>query len=273
MSETWSRHYQAISDLIAANPVQRYAPPAPPTPAPAGPTLPSWASGPADGWQGGANQGDAGAPTAAGTMSLGGGFPNASTIASALDINPAVARAGMTALGLLSGPLGMGIGAANMAGNIANTTSNYDMLSSAGVSPGVGSVLGGLLGFNGLAGTPTSALNAAMANQYAGFAGLSPAQMQGDFSMSGWGGWGDIAAQMDAANAAASAGSTPSGPSGGMADRGDISSEQLGDWQKGGYTGAGRDGIVQPHRVAGRVHEGELVIPHHMVRRMGLLGR
>ena len=42
-------------------------------------------------------------------------------------------------------------------------------------------------------------------------------------------------------------------------------------WQSGGYTGAGRDGKVQPGRVAGLVHEGELVIPHRVVR--GLLAR
>ncbi|MBU8540176.1 hypothetical protein [Falsiroseomonas tokyonensis] len=37
-------------------------------------------------------------------------------------------------------------------------------------------------------------------------------------------------------------------------------------FMKGGYTGAGDDGIVQPDRPAGTVHEGEIVIPHHMVQ-------
>lgn len=45
--------------------------------------------------------------------------------------------------------------------------------------------------------------------------------------------------------------------------------------KEGGYTGAGRDGVVQPDRPANViVHEGELVIPHHMVKKMmkGLMG-
>jgi hypothetical protein len=42
--------------------------------------------------------------------------------------------------------------------------------------------------------------------------------------------------------------------------------------KEGGYTGAGMDGVVQPDRPANvRVHEGELVIPWHVVR--GLLNR
>lgn len=44
-------------------------------------------------------------------------------------------------------------------------------------------------------------------------------------------------------------------------------------FQGGGYTGAGVDGVVQPWRRAGVVHEGEMVIPAHLVRRMGLLAR
>jgi hypothetical protein len=44
----------------------------------------------------------------------------------------------------------------------------------------------------------------------------------------------------------------------------------MGDWMRGGYTGAGSDGVVQPHRIAGRVHEGEAVIPAAAVARYGL---
>lgn len=224
--------------------------------------------------------GDNGAMGMAGATSQGGwggSFPNAQTIASALDINPTAARLGITALGLLNPVVGVGIGAINGIGNIANTASNVGMLNGLGVNPGFGSTLGGLLGFNGLAGTPTSALNAAMANQYSGFANLSTPQFAGDFNdpMAGWGGYADIAAQMDAANAAAMAGGPASNPSGGFGDLGDISAEQLGSFKKGGYTGAGRDGVVQPDRPAGIVHEGEYVIPAHMVRKMmgrGMLG-
>ncbi|WP_376091217.1 hypothetical protein ACE7GA_21325 [Roseomonas sp. CCTCC AB2023176] len=43
-------------------------------------------------------------------------------------------------------------------------------------------------------------------------------------------------------------------------------------YQRGGYTGAGADGRVQPARRAGTVHEGEVVIPADMVRKYGRKG-
>lgn len=43
-----------------------------------------------------------------------------------------------------------------------------------------------------------------------------------------------------------------------------------GDWMRGGYTGAGPDGMVQPQKIAGRVHEGEVVIPAAAVQAYGL---
>jgi hypothetical protein len=278
MSAAWDAHYKRISDLIAANPVQRAPMAAPPPPTVQPGIQAMLPQGLLDMFSGGANTGMDAGQNSTGTMGGSGfgglgGFPNANTISSALDINPSAARGAMTALGLLSGPVGMGISALNSVGNAVNTSNNLGMLSGLGVNPGFGSTIGGLLGFNGLSGNPTSALNAAMGNQYSGFANLSTPQFDGDLSgPGGWGGWGDIAAQMDQANAeAAAAGGTPSGPSGGMADRGDISSEQLGSFKMGGYTGAGRDGKVQPGRVAGIVHEGEYVIPHRVVR--GLLAK
>ncbi|WP_426957967.1 hypothetical protein [Muricoccus radiodurans] len=39
-------------------------------------------------------------------------------------------------------------------------------------------------------------------------------------------------------------------------------------FRRGGYTGAGDDGVVQPDRPAGTVHEGEIVIPAEMVQRL-----
>lgn len=57
-----------------------------------------------------------------------------------------------------------------------------------------------------------------------------------------------------------------SGDSGGADGGGD----KGGDWMRGGYTGAGPDGVVQPNRIAGRVHEGEAVIPAAAVARYGL---
>jgi len=178
-------------------------------------------SGSADYGMGGEGGGDK-APAGGNYGSLG-GFPNAHTLASAMDINPTGARLGLAAVGLLNPGLGMGLGALNTMGNIANTASNYGMLSGLGVNPGFGSTVGGLLGFNGLAGNATSALNAAMAGRYDGFANLSPAQADG-FN---FGGWADIAAAMDAANAEAMAGAAMSNPSGGWGDRGDISAETL----------------------------------------------
>lgn len=59
----------------------------------------------------------------------------------------------------------------------------------------------------------------------------------------------------------------------GVGDLGAMSGNDMMGWQHGGYTGAGRDGVVQPHKPAGIVHEGELVIPAHMVRMMGMLRR
>jgi hypothetical protein len=44
-------------------------------------------------------------------------------------------------------------------------------------------------------------------------------------------------------------------------------------YMHGGYTGAGDDGIVQPWKPAGVVHEGELVIPAHIVSRLARLAQ
>jgi len=43
-----------------------------------------------------------------------------------------------------------------------------------------------------------------------------------------------------------------------------------GGWMRGGYTGAGPDGVVQPNQPAGTVHEGEVVIPAHRVAQIGV---
>jgi hypothetical protein len=180
---------------------------------------------------GGANDtATAAAPTDNGSR-WGGGFPNSATIGKALDMNPMASRAGITALGLLGGPaFGMGLGAMNAFGNIANTTNNVGMLSGLGVNPGFGSTVGGLLGFNGLAGDYTDALNAAMAGRYDGFANLSPAQADG-FN---FGGWADIAAAM--------------GPTAGMAPMGAVDVADMqnpgdlsggGGWGGGGFGGLG----------------------------------
>lgn len=43
-----------------------------------------------------------------------------------------------------------------------------------------------------------------------------------------------------------------------------------GMYMQGGYTGEGADGVVDPSAEAGTVHEGEVVIPAHMVKHYGL---
>jgi hypothetical protein len=61
-----------------------------------------------------------------------------------------------------------------------------------------------------------------------------------------------------------------SGEASGDSNGADGGGDKGGDWMRGGYTGAGPDGVVQPNRIAGRVHEGEAVIPAPMVARYGL---
>jgi len=156
-----------------------------------------------------------------------GGFPNSTTLAQAMDINPMAVRGLMSAIGMAHPAASLGLMGLNAVGNVVNTTNNVDMLRGAGVSPGFGSVLGGLFGFNNLAGTYSGALNKAMADMMPGFAGLSVAQMPGDFGMSDWGGWGEIAAAMDAANMG-SAGTAYEGQGPGQATQGDVMAEPLG---------------------------------------------
>lgn len=276
MSETWQRHMARVTGLLDDQNTRRAAWEANnPQPSPFTPAValeaPSYGF---EGWSGGNGMEPQSAPAmtssgspAGGTFGLG-GFPNSTTLAQAMDINPAAARGLMTAAGLVSPGLGMGLSALNSFGNIANTVNNVDMLQGLGVNPGWGSMFGGALGFNNLAGNTTGALNKAMADMMPGFANMSVEQQPGEFAQ----GWADIAAGMDAANAAASGGGPASNPSGGQADRGDITAEPLGDptqgFMMGGYTGAGDDGVVQPWKRAGVVHEGEFVVPAHMMRGM-----
>ena len=69
-------------------------------------------------------------------------------------------------------------------------------------------------------------------------------------------------------------GGTSAGDAGGGGYGGaDASDSPGGDgdgWMKGGYTGHGGDGMVDPAQPAGTVHEGEIVIPAHQVARYGL---
>lgn len=145
------------------------------------------------------------------------------------------------------------------------------------MSPGMLGVLGGgLLGL--MAGGPAGAITGAgLGYKGSGFlagllggSGNTGAGMLGndakdspDMMNSGFGDMGG-AGGMDTGGANSNAGKE--GDAGAM-----------NGFQGGGYTGAGADGVVQPWRRAGFVHEGELVISNpqvqEMVRRMGLLAR
>lgn len=138
-----------------------------------------------------------------------------------------------------------------------------------GISPGTiggwgGGLVGGLLGgpFGALAGSVGGrALMGLLAgnetNTGAGMLGNDPKDGMPDMMNSGFGDMGG-GGGMDQGGANSNGGKE--GDAGAM-----------NGFRQGGYTGAGRDGVVQPSRRAGVVHEGELVIPHRVVR--GLLAR
>jgi hypothetical protein len=109
-----------------------------------------------------------------------GGMPNSQTIGNATGINPMAISAGEMIGGLVVPPLGMALSAMNAVGNISNTISNSNMLGRMGDDVTLSQTIGGLLG-SGLAGTPTQAMNAAMATPNGRLA-LSTPQAQGELS-------------------------------------------------------------------------------------------
>jgi hypothetical protein len=163
-------------------------------------------------------------------------------------------------------------GPAPAAGDMGNLIGGMGLSGNA-----IGGLIGGLGG--GLLGGPLGGLAGALAGR--GIGGmLSAPGPQAQPTAPGIGSLGGEAFGGNAAGPGAFGGGLGDAMAAGMGlgvgGLGAMSgSEILGfdGFQKGGYTGAGRDGRVQPDRVAGVVHEGELVIPHHMVRRMGLLRR
>lgn len=156
-------------------------------------------------------------------------------------------------------------------GNIGGATAPGDMSSLAGGFGLNGQSIGGLLGAlgGGLVGGPFGGLAGGLLGRGLGglFGGGAAGMNMGDLSndpkdmaMNSGLGLGD---------GLGLGGMDPGNQNDSKGDDGTMNG-----WMRGGYTGAGRDGKVQPHMPAGTVHEGELVIPHHMVRRMirGLLG-
>lgn len=224
MSAAWDAHYKRISDLIAANPVQRAPAAAVAPPVTVQPGVQAMLpAGLLDMWQGGGNGGQMGMP---GGVDYGG------------------APGDLSALG---GKLG-------------------------GFGPMAGGLAGGLLG-TALAGPFGGALAAWGGRSLAGLLGSSTPQPMAQDTVGPYGGVGIEVAPMGYGGGIAGEVGSP-GFGGGTATDGSTGQGfgvdgEIGSWQSGGYTGAGRDGKVQPGRVAGLVHEGEYVIPAHTLR--GLL--
>jgi hypothetical protein len=224
MSAVWDAHYKRISDLIAANPVQRAPMAAPPSP---------------------------------------------------MTVQPGIQA--MLPPGLLD--MGSGGGDGGMTGVAAGPGGSLGSLGGmfGGINPGtLGGWGGGLVG--GLLGGPFGALAGSVGGR--ALAGLldspSAPQAMAQETVGPYGGFGiEVAAPGYGGGMAGEAGSAGFG--GGTATEGSTGEfgGAMGEigFQMGGYTGAGRDGVVQPSRRAGVVHEGEYVIPAHLVKRMGLLAK
>lgn len=137
------------------------------------------------------------------------------------------------------------------------------------ISPGtIGGLLGGLGG--GLALGPLGGLIGGLAGR--GIAGLLGSQAPQPTAQPTAPGIGSLGGESFGGGAGAGTfggGLGDIGAAGmglGLGDLGAMTGNEIMGWQGGGYTGAGRDGRVQPNRPAGIVHEGELVIPHHVLR-------
>jgi|GEM_PF-4481197 len=218
-SAAWTDHINKINALIAANPVQRYTPPATPV----------------------STINLMGAPDIAGQI-IGGQSEQGE-------------RGGNTGLSSFDGPPG------DMNALLGDMAPSWG-----GVGRGLGSVVGGLLG-----GPVGSIALGYLGGKLGGMVGApsfdpsyGPQVPSGEPGSFGSFGGPNAAAESSAAADAM----------GGNANANSAGDQQAGYgyFQNGGYTGAGRDGIVQPSRRAGIVHEGEIVLSHPMVRRMGLLG-
>ena len=218
MSAAWDAHYKRISDLIAANPVQRAPAAAVAPPVTVQPGVQAMLpAGLLDMWQGGGNGGQMGMP---GGVDYGGKPGDMGDLSGLFGgINPGTLGGwgGGLVGGLLAGPFGA------LAGSVG------------------GRALAGLLGGN-------------ETNTGAGMLGNDAKDMPGMMNA----GFGDMGG---------GGGQDMGGANSNAGKEGDTGA--MNGWQSGGYTGAGRDGKVQPGRVAGLVHEGEYVIPAPVVQ--GLL--
>ncbi len=145
------------------------------------------------------------------------------------------------------------IGAATAPGDLGSLAGGFGLNAQS-----VGGLLGALGG--GLVGGPFGGLLGGLAGR-----GIGGLMGQG----------GGMGGENDPANAGSATGGSANSAAAGYGGGYGTGFEGWGGLKQGGYTGAGDDGVVQPDRIAKRyVHEGEIVIPHHMVKRMlrGLLG-
>lgn len=217
------------------------------------------------------------------------------------DIAGRVGSALGSSVGMIGGPIGGALGSAAVTGMTAGMATNgLNAIGAPGINIGsalASSVTGGMLGqsvaqqaaANMASMNPTmgpampaeiamAQLNAAIigSTDFDGNTGASPgAGLNGSAAPADIGGWsaaptsygdstgGDVAGSPGDPAGNSSAGAPGDGP--GEAGQG-------GNYRRGGYTGDGDDNVVQPGREAGRVHEGEVVIPAAMVQRYGLAG-
>lgn len=180
--------------------------------------------------------------SAGASYSLGGRAPTTAMMAELMGTGLPGRALGM-GLGMIPG-VGTAFSALNGIGNAYNTAQNYSDLKGMGIGMTTGQMLGGALGMNGYSTSIEAALNA-MSKTDTDDGTRASRALNGYLDGDGIG-----------------AGQGPSGHAGAGAGT-------VGDYQKGGYTGAGPDGAVQPHRRAGVVHEGEVVLTADAVRHFG----
>lgn len=243
-----------------------YAPPAPPVMA--GSMMPDRRNGYDGGGAGESAQGGYGGPGPSGMASTGNFGQDALGFGSAVG-QAALGAVGPSVVGSAVGAIGAGIAAALGAPQTADA-----------IAETIG-LQGPVTGFDPNAPNPAAYGEASPGSTEGGLKGEPGAapntsvSFGSDFGLGGDGaGAGGSNSDNSNSNSTsegqdASGGNDGSG-AGGPGTGAGAPGNDSGDWMRGGYTGAGPDGTVQPNSIAGRVHEGEVVIPAANVQRYGL---
>lgn len=170
--------------------------------------------------------------------------------------------AGPAVAGMLSGPLGvMGLAAGLMGMGVANAFGAKE------TALGIGDALGIDGRDGGMKGEAAPGTMGAPAMGFGPQEGVKPDALQGgDPGMGG---------SMDANGnpsdgSGGMGGDTGGGTASGAGSDANGNPDGGGDFMRGGYTGMGRDGVIQADQRAGTVHEGEVVIPASAVQQYGL---